>query len=78
MTGQGDGRGPGTTGGEPGGYEPHGVHPPAEDPADRPERRLTVDPREEQLADPATRDPSPSSGKAADDERRDLPDAQPG
>lgn len=60
------------------GYEPHGVHPAADDPADRPERRLTIDPREEQLADASTRDPSPSSGTASDDERRDLPDAQPG
>jgi hypothetical protein len=66
------------SGGRPAGYEPHGVHPAAEDPADRPERRLTVDPREEQLGDASTRDPSPSSGDAADDERRDLPEAQPG
>jgi|1186.fasta_scaffold629630_2 hypothetical protein len=60
------------------GFEPHGELPPFEAPADRPERRLTIDPREEQLADPATRDPSPSSGAAADDERRDLPEAEPG
>jgi hypothetical protein len=60
------------------GFEPHGVHPPVEDPAERPERRLTIDPREEQLLDPSTNDPSPSSGLAEDDEhRRDLPNAEP-
>ena len=60
------------------GFEPHGVRPPVEDPAERPERRLTIDPREEQLLDPSTNDPSPSSGLAEDDEhRRDLPNAEP-
>jgi hypothetical protein len=78
MTGHERGGAAGETGDRPAGYEPHGVHPAAEDPADPPERRLTIDPREEQLADASTRDPSPSSGSAADDERRDLPDAQPG
>ena len=60
------------------GFEPHGELPPVETPAERPERRLSLDAREEQLADPATRDPSPSSGTAAQDARRDLPDAEPG
>jgi hypothetical protein len=78
MTARDGGSDPASAGSRPEGYEPHGAHPPAEDPADRPERRLTVDPREEQLSDLATRDPSPSSGNASEDDRRDLPDAQPG
>lgn len=76
MSGEGSERGARDDG--PTGYEPHGARPPVEDPAERPERRLAIDAREEQLADPSTSDPSPSSGDAAHDQRRDLPDAQPG
>jgi hypothetical protein len=60
------------------GYEPHGELPPIETPAAQPERRLTIDARDEQVADPASRDPSPSDGPAGDDQRRDLPVAEPG
>jgi hypothetical protein len=60
------------------GFEPHGERPPIADPVERPERRLVVDALEEQVGDPATRDPSPSAGLAGDDARRDLPDAEPG
>ena len=60
------------------GFEPHGELPPFETPAERPERRLTVDAHDEQIADPATRIPSPSDVPAGEDARRDLPDAEPG
>lgn len=60
------------------GYEPHGAAPPVEPPESRPERGLTVDARDEQVGDATPRDPTPDTGVAADDQRRDLPDAQPG
>jgi hypothetical protein len=60
------------------GYEPHGEHPPIEEPEERPARRLTIDALDSQVMDPTNRDPSPSDGAPADDDRRDLPDAEPG
>ena len=61
------------------GYEPHGGIPPVEQPDARPERGLTIDAREEQVNDAATRhDATPDTGLASDDQRKDLPDAQPG
>ncbi len=60
------------------GFEPHGEHPPIDDPDPRPVRRQTIDALDSQVADPASRDPSPSDGMAADDARRDRPDAEPG
>ena len=60
------------------GFEAHGERPPIDDPAERPERGLTIDAHDAQVADPASRDPSPSDGVAADDARSSLPDAEPG
>jgi hypothetical protein len=60
------------------GFEPHGERPPIDDPAARPERALTIDALDSQVADPTNRDPSPSDGMPGDDARRDLPEAEPG
>jgi hypothetical protein len=60
------------------GYDPHGAAPPVEQPDARPERGLTIDAREEQIGAATHPDPTPDTGLAADDQRHDLPDAQPG